>query len=171
MPSLIALSLSLITVYIVSHFSRKVKLYSHFLFALRTFEILDTVIPLADFLAGNGFVPAAQAASDFVPIVASRFDECLSAVAEVEVSANLCHCHFVFHFVVISLTHWNEYSTISENCKHKTHFISLFLFLFLRFSLTKKGAKLLITKDLRAQGGRGRKSLRHSDLRTSSVSI
>jgi hypothetical protein len=106
MPSLIALSLSLITVYIVSHFSRKVKLYSHFLFALRTFEILDTVIPLADFLAGNGFVPAAQAASDFVPIVASRFDECLSAVAEVEVSANLCHCHFVFHFVVISLTHW-----------------------------------------------------------------
>ena len=102
-PSVIALSLSLITVYIVSHFSRKVKLYSHFLFALRTFEILDTVIPLADFLAGNGFVPAAQAASDFVPIVASRFDECLSAIAEVEVSANLCHCHFVFH--CISLTH------------------------------------------------------------------
>jgi hypothetical protein len=66
-------------------------------------EILDTVIPLADFLAGNGFVPAAQAASDFVPIVASRFDECLSAIAEVEVSANLCHCHLVFH--CISLTH------------------------------------------------------------------
>ena len=122
MPSLIALSLSLITVYIVSHFSRKVKLYSHFLFALRTFEILDTVIPLADFLAGNGFVPAAQAASDFVPIVASRFDECLSAVAEVEVSANLCHCHFVFHFVVISLTHWNEYSTIPAKVKHYFHF-------------------------------------------------
>ena len=110
-------------------------------------------------------------ASDFVPIVASGLGLCRTVAALVEVSANLGHCHFVFHFVVISLTHWNEYSTISENCKHKTHFISLFLFLFLRFSLTKKGAKLLITKDLRAQGGRGRKSLRHSDLRTSSVSI
>ena len=76
------------------------------LFALLALEILDTVIPLADFLAGNGFVPTTQVASDFVPIVASGLGlpECLSAVAEVEVSANLCHCHFVFH--CISLTHW-----------------------------------------------------------------
>jgi hypothetical protein len=98
------------------------------LFALLALEILDTVIPLANFFAGNGFVPTTQVASDFVPIVASGLGlpECLSAVTEVEVSANLCHCHFVFHFVVISLTHWNEYSTIPAKVKHYFHFFLLF---------------------------------------------
>jgi hypothetical protein len=82
------------------------------------------VIPLADFLAGNGFVPTAQAASDFVPIVASGFGLCRTVAALLEVSANLGHCHLIFH--CISLTHWKQYNTTTEKVNPKKSFFSFY---------------------------------------------
>jgi hypothetical protein len=71
------------------------------LFALVAHEPIG-VSPFISRFAGDVQFLIASAAG-YQHLIGDLLD-CLSAAAEVEVSANLCHCHLVFH--CISLTHW-----------------------------------------------------------------